>query len=388
MVFLAISDIFAPIMKISNFKLLIILLTWLYNQELKAQERITTPMGQVVDVYSDGTWKYPTIRTIEDATGMIMVDADPLVAPRKEKYGMDERHTKGLNVLKDAVLSKEVNTYLSLIRNNSLTELMNSRLSLAIETNVLEHQEMFQDSVKHYSKLAAKDEKEIDKLTAINNKLMLFSDIKPKKRNKVLTSLGKKVDMDMSEFKVKSVSKSEKASSLALKSKLNYKPTIVCEVDSTFLGIYPDALAPKLQYWFSYTPIKMKQYFKSRNLLNGYCALTKIDGKEFLRLRTVISSKDAAKNYGLISEGSFMKLVFVTGKNVNIKAVANGISSLENYTGNTTIDVLFAIDKDIKRLFENIPIDTIGIMWSSGFEVYPIYEVDALINSVSCYEKL
>jgi hypothetical protein len=132
----------------------------------------------------------------------------------------------------------------------------------------------------------------------------------------------------------------------------------------------------------------MKSYFKSRNLLQGYVSVVVIEGKEYLRLLTVISSKDAAKNYGGVAEGNFMKIVFVTGKTINLRVKENSKEFLENYTGNVSFETLFILDKDNKDILEKIPIDTIGVMWSSGFEVYPIYEVDAIIHSLECLKNL
>jgi hypothetical protein len=353
-----------------------------------SQEKLTTPLGQQIELYKDGTWKYKTKKIVEDNSGMILVDADPLVAPRKDKFGMDDRHSKGIKILKDTVLIREVREYLDLRRNNSKADLMKSHLSLAENSGIKIHQKMFGDSIKIFTKLASNNQKQIEHLINVYSQLQLFDDVSPKKRNSRLTSIGELVDMDMKDFTSNNLStKTNKSSSKSPKSVLNYKTDIVCQRDSTF-KTRNKSLSPKLQYWFSYTPQKMKPYFKSRNLVTGYCAIAKIDGKEYLRLKNIITSKDAATNYGGIAEGSFMKLVFITGKTISIKAIAKSTSSLENYTGNIIVETLFSIDKDVKKLFENVPVDTIGIMWSSGFEVYPIYEVDALINSVYCYDRL
>ncbi|MBK8053036.1 MAG: hypothetical protein IPK35_07155 [Saprospiraceae bacterium] len=40
-------------------------------------------------------------------------------------------------------------------------------------------------------------------------------------------------------------------------------------------------------------------------------------------------------------------------------------------------------DSDVKALSE-VPVDTIGIMWTSGFESYVIYNIDVIMKQLSC----
>ena len=113
------------------------------------------------------------------------------------------------------------------------------------------------------------------------------------------------------------------------------------------------------------------------------------DGKEYyLHLQCSITSKDAAKNYGFIDEGSLMRIFLVNGRNIAINSSIKSSSRIENYTGNTIYEVYYPLKKDDLNNLQKFPLDAIGIMWSSGFEKYEIFQVDVLMHQINCLKSL
>jgi hypothetical protein len=372
-----------------KFACLILGLCVIFNTKAYNQKILTTPLGQIIQLDNNGSWKYPDKSVTEDAEGMMILDADPKIAPTKEKYSMDERHNQGLKVLTDTILKREIKHYLEYIHFNFQVDLMRSHYQLLQQQAELERAKLYMDSINIYKKLASNNQKELNQLIVSYKKAQKLRDIEPKNRNEYLKKLGRTLDMDMSNYMVTLLKKQNHTSNTFVSdTKVDFTIIPSCTLDTIFAKSVEKSKAIDYRYWFSYTPTKMKSYFKSRNLLQGYVSVVVIEGKEYLRLLTVISSKDAAKNYGGVAEGNFMKIVFVTGKTINLRVKENSKEFLENYTGNVSFETLFILDKDNKDILEKIPIDTIGVMWSSGFEVYPIYEVDAIIHSLECLKNL
>lgn len=141
-------------------------------------------------------------------------------------------------------------------------------------------------------------------------------------------------------------------------------------------------------YIFNHTPEKLKNYFKEKELMEAKAAVVCNDGAYFIKLTIKIISKDAAKNYGMIQKDNMLRLNFISGKNVILHAASDVNHILENYTGHSIYNILYPVSRENLSFISNLPIDTMGIMWSSGFETYEVFEVDVLMNALTCVKSL
>ncbi|HMP28838.1 MAG TPA: hypothetical protein PKD85_04515 [Saprospiraceae bacterium] len=130
-----------------------------------------------------------------------------------------------------------------------------------------------------------------------------------------------------------------------------------------------------------YTPVTLKSYHKDDQFLKGYANLVKNNKEYFLSIKFVFASNDVIKSYGYIRAGDFMKINFIYGQSMFLLAEEDAIGNIEKNTGNTVYNVDFKLTSknDIKRINSGL-IDSIGILWTSGFETYPVYKIDLLSN--------
>ena len=142
------------------------------------------------------------------------------------------------------------------------------------------------------------------------------------------------------------------------------------------------------KFLFNYTPEKLKRYFKDKELMQTKVGVSKVAKQFYLNLTIKIISKDASKNYGIIQEGNMFKINLISGRNIVLNASEDSVSEIESYTGHALYHVKYPISDEDLNLLSKTPLDSIGIMWSSGFELYEIYEVDALMSQVSCIKSL
>ncbi len=135
----------------------------------------------------------------------------------------------------------------------------------------------------------------------------------------------------------------------------------------------------------SYTPSKMKSYYKLSDFLIINGALEKLDGKTYINIEARFNSKDAMKSYGKIHKTDFLRMEFISGKKIFLTAVEGSEPFLEIHTANSVYKAkyLFESKSDIDILEEEY-LDKIGIMWSTGFESYPIYDVDFFHRQLTC----
>ena len=124
----------------------------------------------------------------------------------------------------------------------------------------------------------------------------------------------------------------------------------------------------------TFTPERLKNYYKDNYLLEVF---PKLINKNYLELKFVFHSKDVAKSYGTINKGAMLKIDFIHGQSIVLKSSKSIEPSLEEYTGNTVYNAIYRIrTKDEYKKLKNTSLDNIGVMWTSGFELYPVYDID------------
>lgn len=164
---------------------------------------------------------------------------------------------------------------------------------------------------------------------------------------------------------------------------------IDCKI--VFDGIDPQSKKAKKElekeFLFGYTHPKLKSYFKDKNFLTCETQLIQLNNKSYMWLYITIASKDAVKNYGLIEINSTLKIELIDGSILYIPNAQNSSGKLEAYTANTLYQVILPLDKTMLKQLEKSEIDKIGIMWSSGYEQYEVYEVDIVMNQIACLKN-
>ena len=141
-------------------------------------------------------------------------------------------------------------------------------------------------------------------------------------------------------------------------------------------------------FLFNYTPDNLKNYFKAKDYLICRAGVSRVGKSTRLNLELVFSSKDAARSYGFVPDESLVSIQMVTGKLLRLKTKGESRSSIEQYTGNILYKLEIELDKDAQDALERIPLDKIGVMWSSGFERYEVFEVDFFMKQLKCIKKL
>jgi hypothetical protein len=138
---------------------------------------------------------------------------------------------------------------------------------------------------------------------------------------------------------------------------------------------------------FVYTPDRLKIHLKEEDLIFGATRIRKLNKEYFMDLQVWLKSKDAAKSYGNIPEGNFVRIEFVNGIRLNAKVKESVLGKIEEYSGKVKYTCTFSMDQEMIKQMGNLPVDNIGIMWSSGFEKYEVYEVDVFMRQIKCFQK-
>lgn len=142
------------------------------------------------------------------------------------------------------------------------------------------------------------------------------------------------------------------------------------------------------QHFFGYTNQKLKHFFKENNFMNCSAYLTKLGGDYFLHLDFNLATKSASKSYGFINKDDMIKITLINGDSFIANSLYRAEGQLESYSGHTKFNTTYKLDDLEIDILENVEIDKIGVIWSSGFEEYPVYEVDLLMRQIECIEDV
>ena len=139
--------------------------------------------------------------------------------------------------------------------------------------------------------------------------------------------------------------------------------------------------------WLTYTPEKLVNYYKSRPYLELLAGIESNNGAYSLKLIAKFESKDIKKSYGQINEKDFLRIRLLDGRMIFLRNRSKSEATLERLTGKTVYEAEYSIHKDDILLLETLLIDEVGILWSSGFESYPVANVDFLNHHLLCLKK-
>ncbi|MBP7273707.1 MAG: hypothetical protein KA974_07685 [Saprospiraceae bacterium] len=137
----------------------------------------------------------------------------------------------------------------------------------------------------------------------------------------------------------------------------------------------------------SYTDEKLRPYLKEREYLRCEAYLSAVsNGTILLNCVFEIASKTAPgpEEYGMLEKGSTFSIILLNKEMIQLKNIQTDLGKVDAVKGITTYEAKYLLD-DEKRL-RTSEIDQIRVDWSTGYEVYDVYNVDFFMNQLLCLD--
>lgn len=348
---------------------------------LAAQKMYVTHSGQTIQLNSNGQWQYVEENTLDDQ-GLIAeseIEVDPYELP-SSNYTFSQEEENMYESMKKQLQFFEADFFVRhlIIRNKIDNE-----------------------DADDIDKKIEKDLKKKYKTSyELLDKLSKFKSSDKNKRDKILNEVKEKL---VKEFRIKEAQlKPEKSQSTTSNNTVNLKtfdldersPYDIIkekECELVFNGIDEQLNKKRKEVksskWFTFTHPKLLNHFKANDFLTGEASLMQVDKKFYLNLRLILATRDARRSYGYVGEGAMLRISLINGDRIYLKNQISSNGNLEAYTGNTVYQCLYQVEKDYIKDLKRTEIDRVGIMWSTGFEEYDVYEVDFLMNQLYCLEN-
>jgi archaellin len=141
------------------------------------------------------------------------------------------------------------------------------------------------------------------------------------------------------------------------------------------------------QRFFSFTPENLMNYFSQEDYMVTDISVSKVKNDYFLAIEFRFNNKDISRAYGTLVKGDFTRFNFLQGRKIFLKHPDTVNFRIEEYTGNTIYTMKYPLRRDYVKILKASPVVEMGVMWSTGFETYQIYNIDLLSNQIKCIEK-
>lgn len=115
--------------------------------------------------------------------------------------------------------------------------------------------------------------------------------------------------------------------------------------------------------------------------------MTALGGFRFLSLQFTFAYPNAREAYGFIEKGSVLIVKLLDGSFVTLSAGQMDKGSYDTTTELLTYQVYYPLERSQIQALRRGEVDSIILFWSTGYEEYPVFNLNFFANQFSCLEK-
>ncbi len=364
---------------------LIVVVFFVNSTILISQKTVTTPSGSVITYTDDGQWLFAEIEVQDSET------VNPYEHPEAEAKITPEKKAL-FDQLIDTNKEREAEFFVAYKINEDNISKCESQISyyksLGNKDLEIENKELLKrlkDDSKELESKYKESGKRIEKL----EKWLISSDVNDDKE-------FQKMMQDEAILKTTGYQKFIATNGVV---KNDWEPFVISkettlsnQCNIAFNGENPQGDGRLIQYaktpFFNYTPTTIKPYYREKDYMRAKVSIENIDGDYYLVLNLEFESKDIKKSYGGVRKGEKLYINFIDQSRIYLTSFIDAIPYVEELTGYTKYELVYEIDKESRQQLERNYLDKIGIMYSSGFEEYVIYNVDEISNQLKCIDNV
>jgi hypothetical protein len=138
---------------------------------------------------------------------------------------------------------------------------------------------------------------------------------------------------------------------------------------------------------FTYTHERLRLFLKDKEYLRCEGFMTASGGFRSLVLEFTFVLPNAREAYGFIEKGSVLTLRLLNGQHVNLASGPMAKGSYDTRREELTYRVEYLIDQSVLSLLNASELDAVRVFWSSGYEEYPVYNLDFFMKQLACLDK-
>lgn len=158
-----------------------------------------------------------------------------------------------------------------------------------------------------------------------------------------------------------------------------------CGTDPTTLTPNGPTPVSRPSLLFTHTDENLRPFLDGREYLRCETwASRDRRGERFLHLRLTFANPNAMTSYGFLESNSSLSLHLLNGRHLSLQAQRKAVGILNHARREVVYNVTYALPRGAAQELSGQPLDYLRIFWSSGYEEYPVYQVDALRSLLQC----
>jgi len=157
--------------------------------------------------------------------------------------------------------------------------------------------------------------------------------------------------------------------------------------DCSLKTVIDDKTYTPLRHLFDYTPDKLKDHFTENDYISSLAQVVKSDKNYFFNIQIKIHSSLARDTYGGIEKGSALRIEMINGDKIILYNLKRDFGVFNQETEKMVYNLVYRIKTDDLKSLEKLDIDKIGVIWTTGYEDYEIFETDFLIKHINCLQS-
>lgn len=140
------------------------------------------------------------------------------------------------------------------------------------------------------------------------------------------------------------------------------------------------------QLLFTHTDERLRIFLKDKEYLSCEGYLSSYEGFRFLTLSFGFAYPNAREAYGFIEKGSTLTIKLLNGQFINLQSGTMDKGSYDIQREVLTYLVQYPIDPSVLGLLQNSEIESVRVFWSSGYEEYPVFNLDFFQKQLKCLD--
>ena len=139
---------------------------------------------------------------------------------------------------------------------------------------------------------------------------------------------------------------------------------------------------------FDFTDAEVATYLKGRSYVTCEANFVEFIGDiRILTLKITVASRMARAEYGYLNSNTLMSIKLLNGETVTLFSNGSDVGQVDNNNNLTVYKANFPVTRENQKVLLNSLMDKIKIVWSTGYEEYPVTNIDFFMNQIRCLDN-
>lgn len=383
----------------STFRLLSLLMMSVLTLPLFGQELRTNEEGEKIIVYPDGSARYFNDLTLIDAQQKDSAGAAyPVVAVTIEPLSGDIDPTEA-DLRKIAQRKLDLAQEAAELAGIRSAAAQNNRVGIETELSVAQAENRLQDASRLQRRLQLArqvEKKAIEERTTAEKRSAAAESIVSRRQYVAAYNEARRRERAGPEV-ARPATRVERTLGLLLAAEPAYSgfgsaPGRLPVAENPPCGTDPTTIQPngpspvsRPTLLFTHTDENLRPFLDGREYLRCETWTSRNRrGDRFLHLRLTFANPNAMTSYGFLETNSSLSLHLLNGRHLSLQATRKAVGILNHSRREVNYNVTYALPRGAAQELTGQPLDYLRIFWSSGYEEYPVYQVDALRSVLEC----